>query len=299
MKTTHDYLVPFLINESPVRGRVVRLTDVVNAVVTRHHYPEIVARMLAEAVAVAAMLAANLKSDGIFTLQVQGKGAINLLVVDATHGGAIRGYADYDAERLDALESKSLHGLFGQDGVMIITFDPGEKGQRYQGIVPLEGRHLTDAVHAYFAQSQQILARFKVAVGEQVIAGEPRMRWLAGGIYIEQLGQDNTAMDEDSEAWRHAMALISTVKDEELLDVDLELKQLLFNLFHESGVWAYDPMIFSADCRCSRDKMLQTLRGFAPDVQESMVQNGIIEVNCRFCNSTQTFALADIRVEKA
>ncbi len=298
MKTTHDYLVPFLINESPVRGRAVRLTDVVNEVVTRHHYPHVVSRLLAEAVAVAAMLSANLKDDGIFTLQVQGKGAISLLVVDATFGGAIRGYADYDAERLEGVESKSLHGLFGQDGVMIITFDPGTKGQRYQGIVPLTGRHLTDAVHGYFEQSQQILARFKVAVGEQVVAGQSQMHWLAGGIYIEQLGQDNTAMDEKSEAWRHAMALISTVKDEELLDINLELKQLLFNLFHESGVWAYDPLVFTADCRCSRQKMIHTLQGFAPDVQESMVQDGVIEVNCRFCNSTQTFELDDIRVEK-
>ena len=169
-----DSLTPFMINELPVRGRVVRLGAVVDQILSRHNYPEAVSRALAETLVIAGMLASNLKHQGVFTIQVQAKGAVTLLVVDAVFGGALRGYAQFDESKVAALPKNSdLQDMFGE-GHLAITLDTGEGAQRYQGIVPLEGDSVCDAVSRYFTQSQQMDISLKLATGSLSIAGDAR-----------------------------------------------------------------------------------------------------------------------------
>lgn len=277
-----DYLVPFLLNESPVRGRVVRLGASVDAIIRRHAYPDVVSRMLAEVLVLASMLASNLKQNGILTIQLQSKSAISLLVVDAAYGGALRGYAQFNEAALPK-HIASLDAFFA-DGYLAITFDSGEgEGGRYQGIVPLEGASLTQALQSYFRQSQQLLAQFHIAVGTHNGA------WGAGGIYIEQMPEAAQASGE-SEEWREAAILLATVKDDELLDAELPHTDLLHRLFHEKGVWAYEPQPLRDQCRCSEEKLRGVLSGMPASERADMVEDGQISATCQFCSQTYHFS---------
>lgn len=277
---THtDYLVPFLLDAAPIRGRMVRLGASLDTILARHSYPPLVSRMLAEVLVLASMLSANLKQSGILTVQLQSKSAISLLVVDAAHGGALRGYAQFDESRLPA--AGALGALF-DDGYLAITFDTGEESQRYQGIVPLEGASITQAIQAYFRQSQQLLAQFHVAVGQ--VNGQ----WLAGGIYIEQMPEAAGA-SEESEQWREAAILLATVREDELLDAALPHTELLHRLFHENGVWAYEPLTLRDQCRCSSEKLRGIIGAMPKSERDDMVENGQISAQCQFCSETYRF----------
>lgn len=291
-----DSLTPFMIHELPVRGRVVRLGSVVDHILSRHNYPEVVSQALAETLVIAGMLASNLKHQGVFTIQVQAKGAVSLLVVDAVYGGALRGYAQFDEAKVAALpKQRDLSVLFGE-GHLAITLDTGEGSQRYQGIVPLEGDSISDAVGRYFTQSQQMDIHLKLSVGSISGAGHPDEQWVAGGIYIEKM-PDTPLHDED--AWQRIKTLMMTVRDDELLDETLSASDLLHRLFHEDGVWVYDAMPLMDQCRCSREKIGKTLAGMGASAIEEMMVDGQIEVICQFCNRAEVFVESDIKQQSS
>lgn len=290
-----NHLIPFMINDAPVRGRIVRLDTVADSIVVRHNYPLRISELLAETLVVAAMLASNLKSEGILTVQIQSKGPVTLLVVDAAFGGALRGYADFNAAAFEALPDTSLTHLF-VDGYLAITLDPGEGGQRYQGIVPLEGRTITETVQNYFTQSQQLTAGFHVTVGRQSQLGETREHWIAGGIYIERLpDMAELPKEEGDEAWNRSRALLGTLRDDEILDVNLPLPALLHRLFHEDGVWVYEPHQIQDRCRCSREKIENTLLGLPADQLAELMEDDEINVHCQFCNTDYAFDSVSLR----
>lgn len=276
-----DCLVPFLLNQSPIRGRVVRLGSALDSILRRHAYPPIICAMLSEVLVLASMLASNLKQSGILTIQLQSKSVISLLVVDAAFGGALRGYAQFDAANLP--DSGTLDSLFAE-GFVAITYDSGEAGgARYQGIVPLEGASITQALQTYFRHSQQLLAQFKVTVAQ--VDG----KWRAGGIYIEQMPEAAHASTE-SEDWREASIYLATVKDEELLDEELSAAELLHRLFHEKGVWAYELQALRDQCRCSAEKLRGILAGMPASEREAMTEEGRISATCQFCSQTYHFS---------
>ena len=277
-----DYLVPFLLNESPIRGRMVRLGASLDAMLKRHAYPDLVSQMLAEVLVLASMLASNLKQSGILTIQLQSKSPISLLVVDAVYGGALRGYAQFDAAALPA-RAPTLDALFA-DGYIAITFDSGEEGgARYQGIVPFEGASISQALQHYFRQSQQLLAQFHIA------AKQRDGIWTAGGIYIEQMPEAAQA-SEESEEWREAAILLATVREDELLDDQLPHTELLHRLFHEKGVWVYEPMPLKDQCRCSESKLRGIIGGMPASERQAMVEDGQISATCQFCSQTYHFS---------
>ena len=137
------------------RGRIARLRTVVDQVLANHGYPPAIEKLLAEALTLTALLGSLLKEpQGQLTLQAQTKGGIVDLLVCDYLGGALRGYVRHDPERLaKASAEPSLKELFG-DGYLAITFDQPLANERYQGIVPLEGKNLGDAAQSYFAQSE-------------------------------------------------------------------------------------------------------------------------------------------------
>ncbi|MCI5049180.1 MAG: Hsp33 family molecular chaperone HslO [Rickettsiales bacterium] len=285
-----DSLTPFMLNNAPVRGRCVRLGQVVDNILSRHQYPDLVSSTLAETLVVAAILASNLKQDGVFTIQVQSKGAISLLVVDAAYGGALRGYAQFDEEAVSQAES-DLPSLFGE-GYLAITLDPGEGAQRYQGVVPLEGNSIPEAVQLYFSQSQQLDIQLHCAVGKLSGADSDYQGWLASGIYIEKMPDEKEA---DEDAWPRAKALLSTLQDQELLTTTLSTSDLLHRLYHEDGVWVYDEHPMIDGCRCSREKIENTLKTMQASALEEMAVDGEIGVTCQFCNQTESFALDSVK----
>ena len=328
-----DFAQPFLIDHSNIRGRLVRLNDVVDTILTRHDYPEPVSRLLGELLVVAAMLSGNLKNEGLLTLQLKGKGLVRFIVVDVEFGGKLRGYAELAegaAEALARMEEKhlapSLSDMVG-DGYLAITLDNAYSKQPYQGIVGLSGKSLSDTVQSYFTNSEQTEVRLKISVGSMQYGGESRAQWCAGGMLLQHVpgeggkrekgwlppgSEDNagvTLHDEaddaaahmrpsnepDPDLWNRIALFYDTLKPYELLDPLLPTEELLYRLFNEDGVWMYDAAPFQTGCRCSRERISNVLRSFPEEELATMTEeDGTLSVNCQFCNKAEEFSLDDI-----
>ena len=299
-----DLVQPFQIDPFRLRGRLVRLGPAIDEILTRHAYPEPVAELLGTAIALAVALARALKYEGVFTLQTKGDGPVRMMVTDVTTAGALRGYAQFDAEKLaraTAAAQASGNDLQGSvprllgAGYLALTVDQGEHTDRYQGIVELNGATLAQCIHHYFRQSEQVEAGLKVAV-TRVADAAGAMRWRAGCLMIERLPaeEDETERDAEDEGWRRAMILMSSSTSQELVDPQLAPATLLYRLFHEDGVRAYRPRQLAAQCRCSRDRVETMLRALGPEDLTDMTVDGRILVTCEFCSKVYPFAEDEI-----
>jgi len=281
-----DIILPFQIDPYGLRGRLVRLGSVIDAVLERHGYPEPVAVMLGETVALAACLAGSLKYDGVFTLQTKGDGPIGVLMADVTTAGAIRAYATFDADRVAAVSeadvaARSVQRLLG-GGYIAFTVDQGANTDRYQGIVELSGHTLSECTHAYFQQSEQLDA------GVMISAGRTEEGWRAGGIMVQRLpyARDlpgRPSEEEYDDLWRTAVTLMSSTRAEELLAADLSPDRLLYRLFHEAGVRAYEAQPMTDTCRCSNTRVERVLLSLSEDEIADLKVDGAVVVNCEFC----------------
>jgi molecular chaperone Hsp33 len=286
-----DLVQPFQIEPFALRGRLVRLGPLLDEILTRHAYPEPVAVMLGEAIALAVALAGALKFEGIFTLQTKGDGPIKMMVADVTTAGAIRGYAQFDAAKL-ALVSQSGAAVprFLGAGYLALTVDQGEHTERYQGIVELQGPTLAHCVHHYFRQSEQVEAALKVAVA-RIANRDGIPRWRAGALMIQRLPRESFTLEseDEDEAWRRAAIFMSSSTSAELVDPELGSERLLFRLFHEDGVRAHPPHLLKAQCRCSRQRVETMLRALQPDDLDDMKVDGRVTVTCEFCSTVYPF----------
>ncbi len=289
-----DLVQPFRIDPFALRGRLVRLGPALDHILSQHAYPEPVAMMLGEAITLAVVLAGALKYDGVFTLQTKGDGPIRLIVADVATDGAVRGYAQYDHQRLDAVTAAAGAAALGSvprllgGGYIAFTVDQGEDTDRYQGIVELAGATLADCAQHYFRQSEQIQAGIKLAVGQ---AG-PGGAWRAGGLMLQRVPPDGgfgVIADDVEDAWRRAMVLMSSATPAELVDPELAPRRLLLRLFHQEGVRVFDTHPLEARCRCSRERIETILRAFPSDELDDMQKERVITVTCEFCSRRYTF----------
>ncbi len=300
-----DYVLPFQLEASGARGRLIRLGPVVDEILGRHAYPEPVLLLLGEAVALTAMLGAALKFDGKFILQTQSNGAVSFLVVHYSSPGHVRGYASYNSDDIGASSNggEAPKPLLGT-GHLAMTIDPGAGMERYQGIVGLAGNTLVDAAHEYFDQSEQIPTFIRIAVARHFTAGEGgspgRWAWRAGGLMVQKLTRQGGRQESDDysqpdagsiddDGWRRAQALASTVEDHELLDPTLSPERLLYRLFHEEEVRAFEATPLDAQCNCSRERVENMLNQFSPEELDGMAEDEIITVTCEFCNTHYKF----------
>jgi molecular chaperone Hsp33 len=282
-----DLVRPFQITSNAVRGRLVRLGPAIDRIIGQHGYPPIVAGMLGEAVAIAVLLAGALKYEGVFTLQTKGNGPIRLMVADVTSAGAVRGYAQYDAEAVKALgETRSVTKLLGA-GYLAFTVDQGEHTERYQGIVALEGATLAECAQHYFRQSEQIETGILVAATRFPGTGEAHPdHWRAGGLMLQRLPPatpDARFTEDDEDGWRRALMLIGTASADELTHEALQADDLLYRLFHEEGVTVWPAHDLAAECRCSSAKIDHVLRSIPREELETLKIDGDVVVTCEFC----------------
>ena len=288
-----DLVQPFRIDPFALRGRLVRLGPTVDRILSQHDYPEPVAAILGEAIALAVVLAGALKYDGIFTLQTKSDGPVRLIVADVSTEGAVRGYAQYDAKRLHEIglrpgQSPSVPQLIG-GGYIAFTVDQGEDTERYQGIVELVGANLAECAQHYFRQSEQIQAGIKLSAARS----GPDGTWRAGGLMLQRVppeGGRRVIADDVEDGWRRAMVLMSSATSAELVDPELPPRRLLFRLFHEEQVRVFRTHPLEARCRCSRERIARILRAFPIEDIEDMQKDEVTTVTCEFCNTRYEFA---------
>lgn len=294
-----DFIQPFLIDHSAIRGRLVRLDAVIDTILRAHDYPRILSRHLGEQIVLAALLSATLSGDGILTVQARGDGPVRFTVVDVLAGGIIRGYADADSRALAAFKGKrkvKIRDLMGK-GHLAVTLDPGESAERYQGIVELTGDSMSDVFRGYFLQSQQAEIAIHVTVRPP---DKTHKNWRAGGIIIERMPlegghESESTPAEQDELWTRTQLFMKTLKDEELLDPAITPQNLLYRLFGEDGVWVYKLQPLHSGCRCSRERVETVLHSVPEPELLSMLEDDKITIHCQFCNKREIFTRDDLK----
>jgi molecular chaperone Hsp33 len=255
----------------------------------------------------AVLVSASLKFDGRVMVQAQGDGPVSLMVAEARSDGGLRGYLQLNREKWDFVDKVNkgqrphIPQVIGK-GVLALMLSPSDPGRTpYQSLVPIDGATLADCAQAWFMQSEQIPTRIRLAVGEISEPGGTK-RWRAGGALIQQVAGDDARGDTE-EAWNTAQHLFATLTDLELADPDLSSGQLLFRLFHESGVRLEAPRPLQDQCTCSEEKLLSTLKAMPRDqVLELAGDEGEVSADCQFCGRIYRFpvleALADEPADK-
>ena len=286
----------FQLDGKPVRGRAVTMGSALNEALGQR-YPDVVARLLGEAMLISAIVAQSLKFDGRLVIQCHGTndGPVSLLMSDCTTDGHVRGYARWDEESLKELKldnrNPGAEDLLG-GGTFSMTIDQGPDMDQYQGLAAIEGERLSDCAEHYFRQSEQIPTEIRLVCGQLQEPGKDPV-WRGGGMMIQKIAEDETRGDTD-EAWDTARALFQTVSDAELLDPELSQNDLLYRLFHEDGVRVVERSPIEAKCKCSRERLENTLKSFEKTALTDMAENGVIEANCEFCDTTYAFEITDL-----
>lgn len=284
-----DYDTPFLLEGGAIRGRLVRLGATLDRILGGHAYPDVIASRLAETLALAVTLAGTLKYDGVFTLQIQGAGALSLIVADVTTRGSVRGYARFDTKKL-AAATNTLPDLLGK-GYLAFTVDQGADSDRYQGIVELSGNSLAECAERYFEKSEQLDTAVMASV-QAPSAAQPG--WRAAVLMVQRMPAAEQApiftAEQSEEIWRRAKVLHASLRTGELFDEHLTADKLLYRLFHADGLVSFTPRPIHAECRCSPERVATVLRSFPADEIAAMRdERGHIEIVCEFCKTAYSF----------
>jgi molecular chaperone Hsp33 len=294
-------VTPFFLPRRPVRGRIVRLGPLASALLNRHDNHPVVTALTGQAIALAAALSTALKFQGSFSLQAKGDGPVTLLLADCTDTGALRGYAQTNNDRLEALlavdPAPGADALLGK-GFLAFTVDPGTGGDRHQGAVTITGASLAEMALHYFSTSEQLRCLVHLAC-DRTEAG-----WRAAAFVLEKIagaGGIDPEMSEEAaeEEWRTATILAATLTDAELLNDDLDPERLLYRLFHAEGVAVDRARALSFGCRCSRARLANILEGFSSDDLDHMAVDGDIVMTCEFCNYDFRFPRDGVRGKDA
>jgi molecular chaperone Hsp33 len=270
-----DTLQRFLFDGTPVRGALVRLDAAWQEVLSRRDYPTPIRSALGELLAAGQLLAANLKFDGTLVLQLQGKGALKVLVVECNADRTVRATAKWEGEVADV----GLRDLVGEGGVFVITLDPKNGNDPWQGIVALEGGSIAEMLSHYMQRSEQLDTWMMLAADGTT----------AAGVLLQRLPDGHG----DADGWPRVQMLAETLQREELLGLDADV--LLNRLYHEEQVRVFDAEPVSFLCNCSRERVGEMLKMLGDEeVAEIVLEQGSVEIGCDFCNQQYVFDEDDI-----
>lgn len=280
---SENFVQSFQLETSRIRGRIVRLDDVLDDMLGAHKYPDDVLHLTGEMAVLGVLLSSMLKYEGIFTLQTQGDGPVKMLVADVNSEGHVRACASFDKEALADRKWQDNRAELTGSGYIAFTVDQGEHMERYQGIVELKNESLVSGIQHYFTQSEQINTGVMLSIGKVDDA------WRGCGIMVQEMpedtvlyNQDRSNVDEDD--WRRTMILLGSVKEQEMLSPELSASDLLLRLFHEEGVRVYEPRPLLNVCRCNTERVQTVLSSMSDEDIAEMTVDGTITMTCEFCS---------------
>lgn len=273
-----DQLHRYLFNHHAVRGELVTVSQTWRDIIDHHHYPLPVQKVLGELLVATSLLTATLKFDGDITVQLQGNGPLTLAVINGNNRQEMRGVARIQG---DIAEGSTLKEMVGE-GYLVITISP-TVGERYQGVVGLEGDTLTDILEDYFMRSEQLPTRLFIRTGEiGDLAG-------AAGILLQVLPAQDSELDD----FHHLATLTETIKTEELLS--LPANDVLWRLYHQEEVTVYDPQTVQFKCSCSHERCGEVLSTLPDEeVNQILQEDGKIDMHCDYCGAHYVYDAADI-----
>lgn len=302
-----DTVLPFQLDRSDIRGRVVRLDGVLDQVLKQHSYPHQIEALVAEAALLTALIGQSVKLRWKLSLQVRGKGPARLIATDyygPSEDGEparIRAYASFDADRLDT--NASAFSQIGE-GYFAVMIDQGRDMLPYQGFTPISGGSLAACAETYFAQSEQLPTRFALTFGKSQEPGRDS-HWRGGGVMLQHMPKAGEGVaaevgsgeggllshvdilsGDEGENWTRANLLLDTVEELELIGPQVTPSDLLVRLFHEEGPRVFDSQTLRFGCSCSEDKVRQTMSIYSQkDIQKMLAPNGMVTADCQFCGA--------------
>jgi molecular chaperone Hsp33 len=286
-----DHVRRFIFEDRPVRGHWVHAEEAWRALRAHGHYPPAVNELLGQAVAAAVLLAATLKFRGTLTFQLQGNGAVSLLVAQCTHDFRLRAVARCDEEAVAVLAQSAPHGvlfrkLAGTEGRITVTVEAHDRSTRYQGVVPLAGDSLAQSLEAYFASSEQLPTRVHLAADEE----------RAAGVLVQKLpgaGTDDTDEEASSAAWEEAEEGMERISARRLLSDAAE--DLLAGAFPGQDLRLFRGSAVRFECRCNPRRVAGVLRALGPgEIRELLREQGSVTVTCEFCHRPYKFDSIDV-----
>lgn len=273
MRTT-DTLQRFLFENNPIRGSLVRLDSAFRAARDCHPYPAGAAQLLGEALAASALLSASIKHHDSLILQVQADGPVRLVVAQCTGGRSLRGLV-----RWSGTVAKGRLNEVCNNGLLVITIDPGKDQERYQGMVDLTGNTIAQSIERYFAQSEQLATRLWLVANSKS----------AAGLFLQRVPGE----PRDTDAWERVQRLGATISPRELLE--LSSYELLYRLFHEEDLRVFESEVVTFRCTCSRERIENVLRSLEHrELTAILRQEGHVSVSCEFCNRRYDFDAVDV-----
>src|SRR6201996_4055121 len=283
----NDQVRRFIVENQPVRGHWVRLDAAWRELCAHSDYPQPVRELLGQAVAASVLFAATLKFNGTLTLQLQGDGAVGLLVAQCTHDYRLRAVARFDADRVAEIDPQDRHAfrkLVGTTGRVAVTVEADERSSRYQGIVPLRGDSLADSLEAYFASSEQLPTRLILAADDE----------RGAGFLVQKVpGAANADESDIEETWKDAQKGIEKLSPDDLLNRPVE--ELLERGFAEHDMRLFRGAPVQFECRCSQARVSGLLRALgAEEVKEILQEQGSVTVTCEFCHRPYRFDAVDV-----
>ncbi|CCN69846.1 Hsp33 family molecular chaperone HslO [Vibrio nigripulchritudo] len=270
---SNNLLNRYLFEDLSVRGELVQLDETYQQIISSKEYPAPVQNLLGELLVATTLLTATLKFEGSITLQLQGDGPVSLAVINGDHDQKVRGVARWDG---DIAEDATLHQLMGK-GHLVITIAP-KQGERYQGVVGLEGETLSEVLEAYFERSEQLQTRLWFRLGE--FEGKPH----AAGMLL-QIMPDGTGSPDDFE---HLEQLTNTVKNEELFS--LPANEVLYRLYNQEKVQLFEPQPVEFHCGCSRERSGAAIITVSRDeINDILATEGSVSLHCDYCGTNYSF----------
>ncbi|EGR0938891.1 Hsp33 family molecular chaperone HslO [Vibrio cholerae] len=274
----NNMLHRYLFKDLSVRGELVQLDDTYQQMISSQEYPAAVQHLIGELLVATSLLTATLKFEGSITLQLQGNGPVSLVVINGDNNQQVRGVARWKG---DIADDASLHDMLGK-GHLVITIEP-KQGERYQGVVGLEGDTLAQVLEGYFERSEQLKTRLWIRVGKH------DEKACAAGMLL-QIVPDGKGSAEDFE---HLEQLTNTIKDEELFALPAE--ELLYRLYNQETVQLFTPQQISFRCGCSRERSAAAIVTVArEEINDILAQDGAVALHCDYCGTTYSFDSAQV-----
>ncbi|TGC98954.1 Hsp33 family molecular chaperone HslO [Salmonella enterica] len=274
----HDQLHRYLFENFAVRGELVTVSETLQQILDNHTYPQPVKTVLAELPLAPSQPTATRKLACDITVPHQGDGPLSLAVINGNNQQQMRGVARVQGDIPDNADLKTLVG----NGYLVITITP-EEGERYQGVVGLEGETLAACREDYFLRAEQLPTRLFIRTGD--VDGKPA----AGGMLLQVMPAQNA----QAEDFDHLAMLTETIKSEELLT--LPANDVLWRLYHEEEVTLYDPQDVEFKCTCSRERCAGALKTLPDEEVDSILaEEGEIDMHCDYCGNHYLFNAMDI-----
>ena len=268
--TEQDSLQNFIIENADVRGEIVRLTESYKEILA-DNYPDAIKKLLGETLLATVLLAGSLKFQGTLTLQFNGEGPIRILVASCNHELQVRGLAKYDEQA----QQHEFATAFNQ-GRLVITITPDNAVKPYQSIIAINGQSIAECLEYYFAQSEQLLTKFRL------ITDETR----AAGMLIQQLPVKNLDIEKFTQL---AVQIQGAALNEQAL-LNLSNIELLQQVYTDQDIRLFDSKAVEFKCSCNVEKMRNAIKVMGEKEAFSLLSTlRVLEVRCEYCNKTHEF----------